>query len=308
MNTNIPVPADCLRSFDTARKAPHTQSHDIFIAARILNPVMHGYDRTWKVLENAGIVRTQAKDLYIRTSHYLNSVTKNLPQKESYASLTQDLAAFFKDAHEVLQIRWDSYKDLPEPDYFSVQTGHHFMQSLSANAQSQNGNVIRLNKINPFLMVHVAAEFLHDLDSEISSRHDRELMWDKTTDLFSSMHSYCHELHNLVPFGLEPKDATADQFEWTSSSLQYLYGMLILSEESNLYTYIPDFKRDLKIIQAYVEPFGLASKASPKKEHDAKTLDWEKWGDIARDARARRDERRAAMPPSVFCDWLPFTR
>lgn len=295
--TNTPVPADCLRSFDTARKAQHSPSHDVVIIARILNPFMHGYERTWNVLESEGILRTSAKDLYVRTRRFLNDSNN---AQDSYGTLIRDITDLFADAQQVLQKRWDAFQDIPEPDYFSVQTGHCFMQSLRTGEQAATTNLIQLNKANPFLMVHVAAEFLHDLDGDMASRHERQYLWSQKTDLFSRMHGYCHDLHNLIPFGLEIKDATEEQFQLTMSSLRYLYGMMALSEEANLYTYLGDVKRDFGILKAYIEPFGLPAKNEPKQDHPATLLEWDRWTAITREARARRDERRASMPPSFF--------
>jgi hypothetical protein len=293
---NTPVPADCLKSFDTARKASHAPSNDIIIAARILNPFMHGYERTWNVLEKEGIPRHAAKELYLRVRRYLNGSNSN----DTYKSLVGDIRTLFSDAHDILQKRWETYADIPEPDYLSVQTGYHFMRSLDETASSNEGNLIQLSKANPFLMVHVAAEFLHDLDGDISARHDRKYLWDTKTELYDRMNGYCHDLHNLVPFGLEPKDASEDQFQITMASMRYLYGMLTLSEEASVYSYLVDLKRDFAILKSYIEPFGLPPKIEPAKENAATLLDWDKWVPLVQDARIKRAERRAAMPPSFF--------
>lgn len=301
------VSSDCLKSFESARKAPpHQQSDDIILASRILRGLLYADGRTWQILESSGrITQSDIKTLHDKCRLFLHRGTPH--DTPVYGALIKDLHNGFAAAEEVLQERRDIYNDISEPGLFAAQTGRHYTSSLISAKNRTQGNVVKMDTANPFLMLHVAAEVLHDIDRDIADH--RDLFWEEKTDLFRRMHGYCHDLHTLVPVSLQTQEATTEQFQDAMQALTDLHDMIVTSQYTKMYIAVmSEQKQHLNILHNYIAPFGTEKKGPTAIAPEATLLEWDIWGPMARAAQERRAERRASMPKSYFSDMNPFMR
>lgn len=292
-----------LRSFEQARKAtPLKNTENIAIASRLLRSLQYADRVTWNFLESfSDLTQESIHDAYIECRHFLfrDNGHSRAPR---YDTLLQKLDGIFSQSWETLG-RYG--RDVSESSLLTAQTGLYFTRLLLEKNTNPSGNLIRLDTASPFLMLHVAAEILRDINRDVAQY--KASFWPERTDLYSRLYNYCHDLHHIAPVGLAPQDADPVQLQDTLDTLHELDFMIQMTiEETDYLSVLTEQRSHLSVLQNYIAPFAKEAASSAPLPQEGLVLQWESLAPAARQLREQRAQRRASHPELIFTD--PFIR